>query len=266
MKLNEIYKIADEIAPKALSDEYCARFGAYDNSGVIVNTGEEIEKILFCLDLTDGAIDEALFVGAKLIITHHPAIYGKISCLSIEDALGEKLTKCIKNGISVVSMHLNLDCAVGGIDESLMNAVKIATGTQQAGDVSVMHLLSNGGYGRVYEVKTATAEVVAKGLQKELRSDKILVYNAEKKIERLANFCGSGCDEEGIAFALEQGADGVISSDFKHHVLTMAVEMGMAVIVLTHYASENYGMKKDYEKIREQIPIPGAYHTDENLL
>ena len=60
MKLNEIYKVLDEVAPKALSDEYCARFHAYDNSGVLVDTGEEIENILFALDLTNGAIDEAI--------------------------------------------------------------------------------------------------------------------------------------------------------------------------------------------------------------
>ena len=31
MLLSEIYQIADEIAPKALSDEMCAKYGFYDN-------------------------------------------------------------------------------------------------------------------------------------------------------------------------------------------------------------------------------------------
>ena len=44
MKLNEIYKIADELAPKRLSDEFCVKFNAYDNSGVLVDTGKDVHK------------------------------------------------------------------------------------------------------------------------------------------------------------------------------------------------------------------------------
>ena len=53
-----------------------------------------------------------------------------------------------------------------------------------------------------------------------------------------------GADEEAVAFAVKNGADVIVSSDFKHHVLTLANEKGIAVIALTHYASENYGFKK----------------------
>ena len=76
MKLSEVYKIADSIAPKSLSDEMCQNYGWYDNSGILVNTDEEINGILFSLDLTMAAVDEAIEKGVKLIITHHPAIYG----------------------------------------------------------------------------------------------------------------------------------------------------------------------------------------------
>ena len=269
MKLSEIYKIADELAPKKLSDEYCEKYGAYDNSGILVNTGEEIEKILFSLDLTDCVVERAILTGAKLIVTHHPAIYGKISCLSVFDNLGAKLTKCIQNGISVVSMHLNLDCAKGGIDECLADGVKIASGiadTLDLGDSAVMHELSAGGYGRVYGVKTTSAEMLKNELNKVFKTERTLVYKEDKKIERIASFCGSGCDEEGIAFALKNGADAVVSSDFKHHVIALALENELAVISLTHYASECYGFEKYYEKISRQVEIPCEFFKDEALL
>ena len=130
MKLSEIYKIADEIAPKRLSDEYCRTAGAYDNSGILVETCDEVTGILCTLDLTNASIDKALACGANLIITHHPVIYGKIDhvCLGDKTLLGEKLIRCIRAGISVISMHLNLDVAKGGIDESLMEGVLLAAG------------------------------------------------------------------------------------------------------------------------------------------
>ncbi len=269
MKLSEIYKIADELAPKILSEEYCEKYGAYDNSGIIVDTGEEIQKILFTLDLTESVVERAISTGAKLIITHHPAIYGKISCLLVGDTLGAKLTKCIQNGISVLSMHLNLDCAKGGIDESLADGIKIATGTINTldlGDIAIMHELSLGGYGRVYDVKSTSAKELKDGCNKVFKTQRTLVYKENKKIERVASFCGSGCDEEGIAFALKNGADAVVSSDFKHHVIALALEKGLAVISLTHYASESYGFEKYYEKISRQVGIPCEFFKDENLL
>ena len=53
MKLSEVYALLDGAAPKALSDEYVQRYGAYDNSGLLVNTGREVTAIVFTLDLTN---------------------------------------------------------------------------------------------------------------------------------------------------------------------------------------------------------------------
>ena len=73
MKLSEFYAVADQVAPKAISDEFCTRLGWYDNSGVLVDCGEEIKGALFTLDLTNAAIDEAL----KVVMTHmHELNYG----------------------------------------------------------------------------------------------------------------------------------------------------------------------------------------------
>jgi putative NIF3 family GTP cyclohydrolase 1 type 2 len=129
-----------------------------------------------------------------------------------------------------------------------------------------MHALSEGGYGRAYEVEEVTALTLAEGLKKELLSEKIFVYGAEKKVRKVASFCGAGCDEEGVRFALSMGADVIVSADFKHHVIAYAIENGLAVIQTTHYASENYGFKKYYEKIRREVGVPCFWHENEELL
>ena len=271
MKLSEIYKIADAIAPKALSDEMCQNYGWYDNSGILVNTDEEIDSILFSLDLTMAAVDEAIARGVKLIITHHPAIYGKISRIDYEDSamLGTKLIKCIKNGISVIAMHLNLDAAADGIDESLMQGVLLSAGEKDIEGVQLIAkqvALSNGAYGRVYDLSGVTLKTLAEGMKKTFATEKLAVYGEEnKKVNRVASFCGSGADEGSVAFAVRNGADVMISSDYKHHVLALALEVGLSVITLTHYASEEYGFKKYYEKIRQQVGIPCYFHADDLL-
>ena len=269
MRLNEIYKILDEIAPKALSDEYCAKYGAYDNSGVLVDVGEDVQGILFTLDLTNAAIARAKEIGANLIVTHHPTIYGKIGNIRADDngLLGCNLVQCIRNGISVISMHLNLDCAEGGIDESLMNGLRAAAGAKGEGEFTLLHPLSQGGYGRVYALPSVSLGKFVENIQKEFSTDRIVVYgDMEKAINRAASFCGAGADDGSLSFAAREGADVIVSSDFKHHLLTFAVEKGMSVVVLTHYASESYGFQKYYQKICQRVELPCAYHVDEALL
>ena len=273
MKLSEIYKITDGIAPKALSDEYCANFGAYDNSGLLLEAGEEINGILFSLDLTNAAIEEAIEKNCNLIITHHPVIYGKIDhiCLSDQKLLGGKLLRCLQNGISVVSMHLNLDVVKEGIDDMLAQGILCSAGKMQGAGTDlnkkIMHPVGESGYGKVYDISPTPLKKLRETMQSTFSSSHILSYGEEgKTIARVASFCGAGGDEEAVLFAKRNGANVVVSADFRHHVIALALESGLSVIALTHYASENYGFKNYYEKIRQQVEIPCVFHTDEILL
>ncbi len=272
MKLSELYAVANELAPKSLSDEMCQNYGCYDNSGILVDVGEEVDSVLFSLDLTSAAVDEAIERGVKAIVTHHPVIYGKISSIDYHDEtmLGNKLVRCIKQGISVVSMHLNLDAASGGIDESLMEGILLSAGEREGAGTRLLATqmpLSDGGYGKVYPLPNVTLGEVADGMKKIFRTERIEVYgDTNRKVTRAASFCGAGADEKAISFALREGADVMISSDFKHHLLCLAAERGLSVITLTHYASEAYGFKKYYEKISQRVEIPCYYHEDKNLL
>lgn len=263
MRLCDIYRKIETIAPKALSDEYCAKYGAYDNSGVLIETGDGINGVLFSLDLSLAAIEKAIAFGANLIVTHHPAIYGKIGDIRVSDPdpLDKKLVLCLKNGLSVISAHLDLDCAAGGIDESL------ADGLGRLGEAELMHPLSAGGYGRVYDTAETTLGALVQRTKEELRANRVLVYGEEgKRVKRVASFCGGGADEEAVFFAKENGADAIVSSDFKHHIVTLAKETGLAAIALTHYASEQYGFEKFYQKICRGMEVPCALHADDDLL
>lgn len=263
MKIAEIYQLLAELAPLEISDELCQKYGFYDNSGLLVGGGGETEKIVFSLDLSLGAIERAKKEGAALIVTHHPAIYGGLSSVT-DDGAGAKIAACLKSGISVVSMHLNLDAVTGGIDESLSVAAAKAAGGEAPNGVTLMQPVTGGGYGRAYGVPETTLSAFIEGLQEELKAKRLAVYGKErKKIRRVASFCGGGGDEKSVAFAVEQGADVIVSADFKHHVIAMAVERGLAIVQPTHYATEVYGFRKYYQKIRQKTKIPCVFHEDE---
>lgn len=262
MKLYELQKILEEYAPLSLSDEYVKTYSVYDNSGIIFDFGGEIQKAVCALDFSLNAVDRAVKEGAQVIITHHPAIYGGIK--RVDGVFAKKVAACAKNGISVISMHLNMDCTKEGIDEYLMRGVASSV-NRKIKDKKIFEPLSEEGcgYGRGYEIEKTSFSALLSGMKKTFSSDRILSYGEEGEISRIASFCGAGADEKAVYNALSFGADVLISSDFKHHIIAMAREEGLKIINLTHYASENYAFEIITKKILSRAEIPYVYVTDD---
>ena len=81
--------------------------------------------------------------------------------------------------------------------------------------------------------------------------------------------CGkeiAGADAAAVARARQAGAQVLVSADIKHNILCDALECGLKVVQLTHYASENYGFKILYKKLCGGLGVPCEYHEDEFLL
>lgn len=260
MQVKELYNAIDGVAPFAISRAFCENFGMYDNSGVQLDCGGEITGVLFSLDLSFRAIEEAKKKGYNCIVTHHPAIFAKLGSLTPTGA-GAAILGCAREGISVISAHLNLDGAAGGIDEQLMRAL----GGNQP--IAVMEAAAGGGYGRVYDVgQNAPFQEFLADIKRELRAERVITYG-DGAVARIASFCGAGFDEKALAFALAHGADTIISSDGKHHLILAAVEKGMKVVLLTHYACEQYGFARFAKQIGKLIKgTPCTVFTDKRFL
>lgn len=259
MKSTDLLQLLEYVGPLSVSDEFCKKFGFYDNSGILVDSGEDIVGVLFSLDLSEKAVEEAKKLGFNAIVTHHPAIYGAISSVSVNDLKTSLVAECLKSGISVISMHLNFDAAPEGIDFHLMQGL--------GGDAGkTLVKLSGGAYGRVYDVNPRKLSDYVQFIKTNLSTDKVIYYGGDDKvIRRVASFCGAGCDDTAIDFAAEEGADAFVSSDMKHHQICALLSRGISIILLTHYAAEDYGFNKIYGKIIEELNVPAAYFCDASL-
>lgn len=262
MKLCDIYDRIDAAVPKRLSDEYIAAYGGHDNSGVLIDCGKEIAGAVFSLDFSLGALETARRSGKNLLVTHHPAIFYPVSSLQVSDPLGRRLLLAAESGISVVSMHLNVDCAVGGTDEQLARAAG-GTGALPPEE----KLTEEGcGYGRIFPVKKQSFAQLCAHLKRELNTQRLFAYGEERVVEKAASFCGAGADASALARAVRAGAQVLISADIKHNILCDALECGLNVVQLTHYASENYGFKILYNKLCGGLGVPCEYHEDACML
>lgn len=261
MKLLAIYNIINAEIPFKLSDDYVGAFGGHDNSGIILDTGEEISCAVFTLDLSFGAIELAKRMGAKLIVTHHPAIFFPISDLRADNPSGKKLIECARAGISVISMHLNADCAPRGVDYWLAESV----GAKEHENIPVQ-TISGGGYGRIFHVEKQAFSELSQNIITALGAHRVWQFGPEKNVERVAVFCGAGMDGDSIQIAKKGGADVIVSADAKHNYICEALDYGINVIQLTHYASENYGFNKIYQDLKDKLGVASEYHNDDFML
>lgn len=260
MKINDILSVLEEVGPLSLSDEFCNKLNAYDNSGVIVKSSEEVNGAVFSLDLSHKVVEKAKSLGYNLIVTHHPAIYYPVKRLdAVTDANASAVPECIKNGISVISMHLNFDVAPQGIDYHLMKGL----GGQNA---ETLLQFNGGGYGRVYDIAPQSFKEYFNSVKKTFSSERAICFGKDRLIKRVASFCGAGCDDKAIEFAYKNKADVFVSGDMREHEIAALISNGINVIELTHYSSENYGFNKIYQSIKEKLKVPSEYFCDDELL
>ncbi len=98
-----IEDMLNELAPMETAE-------SYDNVGALVGRRDaKVTKILVALDCTWDVVKEAETLGAELIVSHHPLLFHARKNLLEEDAEGRILCEMIRNNLSLVSAHTNLD-------------------------------------------------------------------------------------------------------------------------------------------------------------
>ncbi len=113
MKTGEILSYLDSIAPSYLQE-------SYDNSGLQVgNADEETKGVLITLDVNEWVIQEAIELGYRLIVAHHPLIFKPLKKISNHTEVERCIIQLIANRISLYVMHTNLDNAPGGLNHLL---------------------------------------------------------------------------------------------------------------------------------------------------
>lgn len=108
-----------------LGRHYPARSAeSWDRVGLV--TGDitaGIRGVLLTVDVTDAVIDEAVSLGANLIIAHHPLLLRGIHAVDPRHPKGRMITRLIRSEIALITAHTNADIPVGGVADSLATAL-----------------------------------------------------------------------------------------------------------------------------------------------
>lgn len=194
---------------------------AWDNVGLLVgNPADPVSRILVALDVTPGAVEAAVAVGANLMVTHHPVIFSPLPQLD-SHSLPYRLAKA---GISVIAAHTNLDKADGGVNDTLAARLGL-TDVRPADD----------GMCRIGTLPAAiTAAAFARHVATALGTT-VRITDANAAIRTVAVCGGSGGD-----FIEDSSCkvDALVTGEVRHHQWLAAAQRGLTVVEAGHYATE----------------------------
>lgn len=219
--VNDIENLLTEMTPPSLALDW-------DNVGLLLGRRENpVRRMLLALDMTRETVDQAIAFKADILVTHHPAIFHKLSCLTDRDWQQELLLCLAENEIALYSAHTNLDCSSKGVNAVLAKKLKL-TKIEELDQVT--------GLGRIGYVQGCDLFAFTEFLKKTLKVDYLVVGNAGKKVHKVAVCGGAGADL--IPLAVEKGADTFVTGDIKYHEAQKAVFSGLNIIDAGHQATE----------------------------
>ena len=228
--VNEIFELLNKFAP-------VERKMDFDNVGFLVGKGESVvTKILVALDITDEVVQEAIDIGAQLIVSHHPMFFS-LKNVNDSTSIGKRIVDLVSNGISAICMHTNLDAADGGVNDALACTVGL-------NDMEI--LVSEGKdsegveycCGRVGVLRRpVTMEAYLETVKTALKTNGLRYYSSGREVNKVAVVGGSGGSYLEHAFAI--GCDTIITADVKYDVFLRAKELGMNIIDGDHFCTEN---------------------------
>jgi len=92
----------------------------WDAVGTVVGEPDaKITKILLAVDPVKAVVDEAIAIGANLIVTHHPLLLRGVTTVAASTPKGRVIHDLIAHGVALHTCHTNADSPPLGVSESM---------------------------------------------------------------------------------------------------------------------------------------------------
>lgn len=112
-KIQDVISYLERIAPPAYQE-------SYDNATLICgDRNTELNGVVCALDCTEAVVEEAISLGANLIVAHHPIVFKGLKGLTGRNYVERTVIKAIKNDIAIFAIHTNLDHVATGVNKRI---------------------------------------------------------------------------------------------------------------------------------------------------
>ncbi len=260
MKIIEVVNALEQFAPLSLQADF-------DNAGLQIGLTEaEVSGALLCLDVTDAIVDEAISKDCNLIISHHPLIFHKLRRITGEDDVQRTVMKALKNDITILSLHTNMDSVRGGVNYKMAEKMGLERlrffGKRQQVDVGEAKAAEHEKLCRELEPKQAEGYIPSKSLiegadgvvgtlaeplaaddlvallRKAFGVECVMCNQLLRRPIKTVALCG-GAGDFLLDDAIAEGADAFITGEMHYHQY-FGHEQEIQICVIGHYQSEQY--------------------------
>ncbi len=254
--LHDILSALEVIAPFSLAE-------SWDNVGLLVgDPGRKASGILVALDPTEEALHEAVACGCNTLVTHHPLIFEPLKEIRTDAPIGSLLAMALKNRVSVIGCHTNLDIATGGVNDILADKLGLQkttplTHTTASSGSKESSVPSNLGLGRIGHLAPPVPgrEFLDRLLTALTLPAVQLTGTLPESVATAAVCGGSGSDLAAAAFTM--GAQIYITSEVKHNIARWAEACGFCIVDAGHFPTENVVTEPLAAALRKHLAAEG---------
>lgn len=240
----DILSFLESVAPSYMKEDW-------DNVGLNCGrTDKAVNTVLIALDPFEEVCREAKAVGADLLLTHH-ALLWKPGFITDQTKQGRNTLFLIENGIACINAHTNLDCAPGGVNDTLakllgLNHVEVMdpAGVDEHG--TPWGLLRKG------TVSNQTLDVFLSHVKKVLDCRGLRYADGGKPVQNVA--VGGGACAGALEAVIASGCDTFITADVKYNQFWDARDLGLNLVDAGHFHTENPVCSILAEKIQQAFP------------
>ncbi|BCL31006.1 GTP cyclohydrolase 1 type 2 [Streptomyces aurantiacus] len=208
---------------------------AWDAVGTVCgDPDQEVSRVLFAVDPVQEIVDEAVKLGADLLVTHHPLYLRGTTTVAASTFKGRVVHTLIKNDIALHVAHTNADRADPGVSDALAGALDLRVVRPLVPDPADPE--GRRGLGRVCELDPPVtvrelAERAAERLPATAQGIRV-AGDPEALVRTVAVSGGSG--DSLFADVRAAGVDAFLTADLRHHPASEFMANGAQATRATH--------------------------------
>jgi dinuclear metal center YbgI/SA1388 family protein len=231
--------VGDVVA--ALETAYPPKFAeSWDAVGLVCgDPAEPVRRVMFCVDIVEATVEQALDEGAQMIVAHHPLLLRGVHGVPANSTKGRIVHRLIRANVALFCAHTNADSADPGVSDALAAALGLTVDRP----LDPHEPGSRTGIGRIGILPAAEPfSVFVQRVADALPPTEWGVRAAgdpDRLIRTVAVSGGAG--DSYLGHATRAGVDAYVTADLRHHPAGEHLEPGAdqpALVDVAHWASE----------------------------
>jgi dinuclear metal center YbgI/SA1388 family protein len=246
----------DEVASPTVGDVVAAvearyppaRAEEWDRVGLVVgDPATVVRRVLLAVDCVPETVDEAVRLGADMMVVHHPLLLRGVHSVATTSYKGAQVHRLIRADVALLVAHTNADVATPGVSDALAERLGLAE----------VRPLTEGGPVRVGRVRPRSLVELVAHVADRLPATAAGVRAAGDPGRTVTTVAVVGGAGDGfLSEVAAAGVDAYLTADLRHHPASEHLAGGgPALLDAAHWATERPWLDSLAAELRADLGI-----------